>query len=407
MQNPGTGLTMGIPTLGRPVTLAWANAFRALNPPINYNMSGHQVFGKPVAEARNDIVNQALKSNHKYVFFLGDDVIPPYHTLKQLIYRMEHDENLGVVGGVYCSKSDPAYPLVFRENGGGAYWDWKIGEYFEVTGLGMDCTLIRTEVFRDLAKKDSEFFKTITKDGFVDMKMNEVSWTEDLYFLERVKNETKWKIYCDGSLICEHVDVYGKRIFTLPANSKPLTLNPVTKEQRKIVDLGSGGTKNNFGGENDIVITVDLREECNPDYRCDVRNLPFGDCEFDIVYSSHVLEHIPRNDLAPTLNEWTRILKEGGEFQIVLPNIEWAIEEIRNTGEFSNDSLNVLYGAQSNPYDFHMNCFTPKRLTNMMESLGFVPKQEPILKHYNMYMVFKRKSLENVENGNSNKSESQ
>ena len=33
----GPGLVVGLPTLGRPVTLDWALAFKSLNPPINFN----------------------------------------------------------------------------------------------------------------------------------------------------------------------------------------------------------------------------------------------------------------------------------------------------------------------------------------------------------------------------------
>ena len=35
----GPGILIAIPTLGRPVNLDWALAFKALNPPINYNIN--------------------------------------------------------------------------------------------------------------------------------------------------------------------------------------------------------------------------------------------------------------------------------------------------------------------------------------------------------------------------------
>jgi GT2 family glycosyltransferase len=106
--------------------------------------------GKPVDLARNEIAMYALEQNHKFVYFFGDDTIPPYNILKQLIFRAEHNKDHGVITGVYCSKSEPAAPLVFRGNGLGSYWDWKVGEYFEITGCGMDAVLIRTDVFREL-----------------------------------------------------------------------------------------------------------------------------------------------------------------------------------------------------------------------------------------------------------------
>src|ERR1044071_3472269 len=128
----GPGLMIGIPTLGRPVPLSWAMSWRSLSPPINYNMNVMIVNGRAVDAARNEIALAALEKGSKYIFFLGDDVVVPNHTLRQLIYRLEHNPEIGVVGGVYCSKSEPAFPLVFRGNGNGSYWDWRIGEFFEV-----------------------------------------------------------------------------------------------------------------------------------------------------------------------------------------------------------------------------------------------------------------------------------
>ena len=195
---------IGIPTLGRPLTLDWAMAFKGLCPPINYNYNHMVVKNQPVDVAREAIAEQALSQGNKYLFFLGDDVVVPNPTLRQLIFRMEQNPKIGVVGGVYCSKSDPPAPLVFRENGLGTYWDWKVGEFFEVSGLGMDCTLIRTEV---LSKMSKPWFKTVDTDQFKDGVNQADMWTEDLFFLNKLKKETEFEVWCDGSLICGHEDV--------------------------------------------------------------------------------------------------------------------------------------------------------------------------------------------------------
>ena len=182
----GPGLLIGIPTLGRPVPFDWAMAFKSMNPPINMNSTIHIVKGKPVADARQEIAENAVKIDAKYLFFIGDDTVCPGHTLRQLLYRIENNPNLDVVGGVYCAKCDPSYPLVFRGNGQGAYWDWKIGEFFEVTGLGMDCTLIRTETLKRLSKP---WFKTVDGDQFLDGINKAESWTEDLWFFNKLFKE--------------------------------------------------------------------------------------------------------------------------------------------------------------------------------------------------------------------------
>ncbi len=396
MQNPQnmlvsskTGIVLGIPTLGRPVSLAWASAFKSVHPPINYNMTVCQITGAPVAEARNAICEEALKLEARYVFFLGDDVVVPAHVLRQLIMRMENMPELGVVGGVYCSKSNPPAPLVFRGNGHGTYWDWKVGEFFEVTGLGMDATLIRTEVLKKLSKP---WFKTVDTDQFADGINKADQWTEDLFFLHKMAEETEYKTFCDAAIICSHEDVFGGKSYTLPPYSLPTRRIPAKENEKRIIDIGCGPIFRDFDGIKPV--RVDIRDECTPDYRCDVRELPFADGSFDVVFSSHVLEHFRRSEWESVLKEWVRLINEEGQLILVLPNVLWAARElVKDEGaEPSIDILNVLYGAQSNPYDFHYNGLTPRRVEVAANGLGLVLKklQE---EHYNMILTFERRKF--------------
>ncbi len=363
----GPGLLVGIPTLGRPVHIDWAFAYKSLHPPINYSVNVMVVYGKKVDVARQEICEEAVLKGHKYVFFLGDDVIPPFTALKQLIFRAEQLENLGVVGGVYCSKCDPAAPLVFRGNGAGSFWDWKVGEFFEVTGLGMDCTLIKTEVLKKLSKP---WFKTVDEDGFKDSQNQAEQWTEDLYFCKKVLEESDFKIYCDGEIICRHVDVYNNTSYSLPSNSLPMRKFEGVKD-KKAIDIGCGPIDRSDQFPEYDLVRVDIRDECNPDYRCDVRQLPFESESFDLVFSSHVLEHFGRNEYLDILKEWIRLLKKDGELFLILPNVEWAINESKKEKPRLNDMLNVFYGAQSNDFDFHFNAFWPGRITQILNELNF------------------------------------
>lgn len=55
----------------------------------------------------------------------------------------------------------------------------------------------------------------------------------------------------------------------------------------------------------------------------DVRaGLPFGDGEFAVVYSSHVLEHLDVNEAAGLLKQMHRVLAPGGIVRIVVPDLE-------------------------------------------------------------------------------------
>lgn len=50
--------------------------------------------------------------------------------------------------------------------------------------------------------------------------------------------------------------------------------------------------------------------------------LPFSDNEFDIVYHSHLLEHLSKNYTPVFLGECRRILKPGGIIRVVVPDLE-------------------------------------------------------------------------------------
>ncbi len=48
--------------------------------------------------------------------------------------------------------------MIFRQNGSGSYWDWKMGEVFEVTGISMGVTLIRVQTMMGMSEPN---FKTV------------------------------------------------------------------------------------------------------------------------------------------------------------------------------------------------------------------------------------------------------
>jgi hypothetical protein len=291
----GPGLVIGLPTLGRPVPLDWAFAFKSLNAPANYNCIFQVVKGQEVAAARQAIAEFAVEKDAKYLFFLGDDVVIPPHTLKQLIFRLDHDPSIAVVGGVYCTKCEVPNPLVYRGNGQGCYWDWKIGEFFEVTGMGMDCTLIRVSALKDLEKP---WFKTIDTDNYLDGKAQAEQWTEDLFFFDKLGKINKWKSFVDASVICEHWDVYGNKKYTLPVTSLPNRQLGVTKD-KKLLILGDKDIK---VSEVDQFEVVRAGSNETSDYRVQRDNLPFADNEFDWVIVTEPMFQLE-------IGEWLRVCK--------------------------------------------------------------------------------------------------
>lgn len=83
--------------------------------------------------------------------------------------------------------------------------------------------------------------------------------------------------------------------------------------------------------------SVDCWANWNADYIADAtRRLPFADNTFQIIYASHILEHVPWYQLDQTLSEWVRVLAPGGSLEVWVPNglkICQAFVDFETTGE--------------------------------------------------------------------------
>ena len=68
-------------------------------------------------------------------------------------------------------------------------------------------------------------------------------------------------------------------------------------------------------------------------FKVDIQDLPFPDENFDIIYNSHVLEHVPNDHQA--MEELYRVLKPNGVCFVMVPifNIPKTFEEEANTPE--------------------------------------------------------------------------
>lgn len=55
----------------------------------------------------------------------------------------------------------------------------------------------------------------------------------------------------------------------------------------------------------------------------DMREMPFGNGEFDAVISSYAIDHLRRTDVPRALAEVSRVLVPGGEFLLLVVNVDW------------------------------------------------------------------------------------
>src|ERR1035437_398855 len=80
--------------------------------------------------------------------------------------------------------------------------------------------------------------------------------------------------------------------------------------------------------------------------------LPFPDGSVDEIWSSHALEHVPLERVAPTLAEWFRVLRPGGTAVIQVPNLDYAARYwLDHPGE--TWALQIIFGNQAHEGEFH------------------------------------------------------
>jgi len=87
---------------------------------------------------------------------------------------------------------------------------------------------------------------------------------------------------------------------------------------------------------------LDTRFPENVEYGNIIRGLPIPDESCQGVYCSHILEHLSLEDCKLALINTYRILKPGGYFRLVLPDLEYAITQYVND-ETSLAAYNFLH----------------------------------------------------------------
>jgi len=122
----------------------------------------------------------------------------------------------------------------------------------------------------------------------------------------------------------------------------------------------------------DGYVNVDIRELPGIDLVASVDRLPFEPGTITEIFSSHVLEHFAELELQrKLLPYWYALLKSGGRFRAVVPDLE-AMTEAYTRGELSFETLrSVVYGGQEYETDFHLTGFTPDSLSSLLTECGF------------------------------------
>lgn len=94
-----------------------------------------------------------------------------------------------------------------------------------------------------------------------------------------------------------------------------------------------------------------------------------------MIYAAHVLEHFPTDDVPRLLADWRRVLGDGGELLVAVPDFDVIARTlIDRAGWFTpphNPWIGVIYGGQKDEFDFHKTGFTAAWLASLLQDAGF------------------------------------
>jgi predicted SAM-dependent methyltransferase len=418
-------------TILEPITVEWHRHRNALALPTNINTIEFFADRMEVGVAREGVARRCLEHDPRpeYVFFLDWDVLPDIDALTKLFFRLQTHPDIDMACGVYCLKGGrPADPLIYAGFGVGPYWDWAIGDLLTtashgITGIHMGLTLIRTSLFQRMldagvVNEETPFFQTTHEMKKVNGVVQTRQGTEDLWFCA-LAEKVGCQIMVDTSVLAGHIDKRTGIIWGLPEDSPPVQrakwltkkdrepeeiecpeccgwskeMEPCGKEEcdtckcekcggtgkvkvepKLALDLGAGGHRREWPGHR--TYTTDIRPEVKPDYCQDTLKLNIPDNHYDLVCSSHHLEHLGRWDQETAWAEIYRVCKPGGRIEHIVPSVEWAAAKIMD-GQYDSHCLDVLYGAQeSHGYARHLNLhyfgYTRDVARALAEQAGFV-----------------------------------
>lgn len=235
-------LMVGVPTLGV-VRIEWDVHRRGQIIPINWQTgevtANHLPdtigMGYHTADAQNLCLERAYLDKYEWMLLWEDDVLAPFDSMLRLAVHMEK-MRAPIISGLYFSKSEPSWPLVFRGRGSGAYRDFAIGDLVWADGVPTGFLLMHKSIV-DWAWKNSPDYQL--PDG---RKIKQVfrfpreSWfdpeqdryfaqmgTSDLAFCDRLLRENvfkktgwadlakkKYPFLVDTNIYAQQIDLNGK-----------------------------------------------------------------------------------------------------------------------------------------------------------------------------------------------------
>lgn len=146
---------------------------------------------------------------------------------------------------------------------------------------------------------------------------------------------------------------------------------PKNADGKVYVNLGCGvNTSSEF-------INIDAFPFRRTNLVLNIQNLSvFPSNSVDMVYASHVMEHIPRAELTKTLTEWCRVLKPGGVLRFGVPDFDKLIAIYTAGGKQVENVVNQVLG-QDRDYDRHCTLWNFMFAQKTLKEAGFSGEPTP------------------------------
>lgn len=116
-------------------------------------------------------------------------------------------------------------------------------------------------------------------------------------------------------------------------------------------------------------VNHDLFSVVKADVYADMSSLPFVRESFDLVYSSHCLEHCHRHAVVATLAHWADLLKPGGILRLAVPNFAAVCAHYAIHSDVKV-LMGLLYGGQTTAKNYHTVTFDEHYLRELLTSVG-------------------------------------
>lgn len=186
---------------------------------------------------------------------------------------------------------------------------------------------------------------------------------------EKLANQRHQCALFDTKKFCSNLEQAYLAVHRGPV---PNSIDSASTTASPIRRLHIGGREHTDGWE-----MMNVRDIPGTDHVGNANDLTrFADNSFDVVYSSHVLEHMDyQGELQSALQQWLRVLKPGGAVEICVPNLESLSRLILNSdlsAEQHFHVMRIIFGGHMHPHDYHQVGFTPTIIRDVLLSAGFV-----------------------------------